>query len=151
MIFKTQTFNTIINESTRGSVRQILAFDILETLKIPLPSIEQQKEIVNKYHERLSLSKEQDEQIISKQNDIESYLIQELEYNSNDIADKTNILSFFRFKDIDKWTVKDIASSNNYISLAYETVTLSKVVSEKLNTVQIVKVLIKLVIQDTLE
>ncbi|WP_323586787.1 restriction endonuclease subunit S [Aliarcobacter butzleri] len=131
LIFKTQTFNTIINESTRGSVRQILAFDILETLKIPLPTIEEQKEIVNKYHEKLNLSKEQDEQIISKQNDIENYLIKELKYNSNNITDKTNLLSFFRFRNIDKWTVKDIASSNNYTSLVYETVTLSKVVSEK--------------------
>lgn len=131
LIFKTQTFNTIINESTRGSVRQILAFDILETLKIPLPTIEEQKKIVNKYHEKLNLSKEQDEQIISKQNDIENYLIKELKYNSNDITDKTNLLSFFRFRNIDKWTVKDIASSNNYTSLVYETVTLSKVVSEK--------------------
>ncbi len=46
LIFKTKTFLNVIKNSTKGSVRQILSYDILENLKIPLPDINTQKQLV---------------------------------------------------------------------------------------------------------
>jgi len=103
LIFKTQTFNTIINESTRGSVRQILAFDILETLKIPLPTIAEQKEIVNKYNEKLNLAKKQGIEASQKESDIEKYLFSELNFEVKNSDNENNLLQFVKFKNISRW------------------------------------------------
>lgn len=110
LIFKTQKFNTIINESTRGSVRQILAFDILETLKIPLPTIEEQKEIVNKYHEKINLSKEQERKASQKENDIEKYLFAELELKTNS-NETSKLLNFTNLKNLTRWDISFLLDS----------------------------------------
>ncbi|WP_152059508.1 restriction endonuclease subunit S [Aliarcobacter butzleri] len=117
LIFKTQTFNIIINESTRGSVRQILAFDILETLKIPLPSIEKQKEIVNKYHEKLNLSKEQEIEASQKESDIEKYLYEMLGIKKNIATnDKNSNLQFINFKNMIHWGYDQIYTNSVFKS-----------------------------------
>ncbi|WP_151948464.1 restriction endonuclease subunit S [Aliarcobacter butzleri] len=123
LIFKTQTFNTIINESTRGSVRQILAFDILETLKIPLPTIEEQKEIVNKYHEKLNLSKEQELGASKKESEIEEYLKSILALK--EIEDPTNkLLNFIKYEQINSWSYRDLLGSFLLVSNKFETLKL---------------------------
>ena len=48
-LFKTDTFNEIINDSTTGSVRQNLKFETLSKLKIPLPSLKDQKELLKRF------------------------------------------------------------------------------------------------------
>ncbi|MCT7553639.1 restriction endonuclease subunit S [Aliarcobacter butzleri] len=117
LIFKTQTFNTIINESTRGSVRQILAFDILETLKIPLPTIEEQKEIVNKYHEKLNLSKEQELGASKKESEIEEYLYEMLGIKKNIATnDKNSNLQFINFKNMIHWGYDQIYTNSVFKS-----------------------------------
>lgn len=117
LIFKTQTFNIIINESTRGSVRQILAFDILETLKIPLPSIEEQKEIVNKYHEKLNLSKKQEIEATQKESDIEKYLYEMLGIKKNITTnDKNSNLQFINFKNMINWGYDQIYTNSVFKS-----------------------------------
>lgn len=123
LIFKTQIFNTIINESTRGSVRQILAFDILETLKIPLPSIKEQKKIVNKYHEKLNLSKEQELDASKKESEIEKYLKSILALK--EIEDPTNkLLNFIKYEQINSWSYRDLLGSFLLLSDKFETVKL---------------------------
>lgn len=50
LVLKSTVFNSIIRENTTGSVRQTLSYDKLATIKIPIPSIEAQKQIVDKYN-----------------------------------------------------------------------------------------------------
>lgn len=125
LIFKTQKFNTIINESTRGSVRQILAFDILETLKIPLPSIEQQKKIVNKYHEKLNLAKKQEIESFQKKSETEIYLKSILKLKATeDLTSK--LLNFIKFEQINSWSYRDLIGNFLLISDKFETLKLNQ-------------------------
>ncbi|SCH05494.1 EcoKI restriction-modification system protein HsdS [uncultured Ruminococcus sp.] len=50
LVLKSTVFNSIIRENTTGSVRQTLSYDKLATIKIPIPSLEAQKQIVDKYN-----------------------------------------------------------------------------------------------------
>ncbi len=127
LIFKTQTFNTIINESTRGSVRQILAFDILETLKIPLPSIEQQKEIVNKYHEKLNLSKEQEIEATKKESNIETYLVKKLELNVPKTENNNDLLQFVKFKGLREWSFPFATKNREIFKSKYPIIKISDI------------------------
>lgn len=117
MIFKTDTFNQIIKDNTKGSVRQILSFDILERLQIPLPPLKLQKQLVKKYQDKLNLAKQQTEQAQQKEAEIEAYLYKELgielpkEENQND-----DILQFVQFKNLDRWDVIFLLNKNQITS-----------------------------------
>ena len=62
LVFKTETFNKVINENTTGSVRQNLSFDKLKDLEIPLPSIQEQYTIVNTYFSKINEANQLEEQ-----------------------------------------------------------------------------------------
>jgi type I restriction enzyme S subunit len=105
LIFKTKLFNEVIRENTRGSVRQILAFDILETLKIPLPPLETQKIIVKRYQDKLNLAKQQNQQAQQIKAEIETYLYKELGIELPKEEQSKNALQFVNFKGLDRWDV----------------------------------------------
>ncbi|MFZ4484286.1 MAG: hypothetical protein ACOYOL_09950 [Chthoniobacterales bacterium] len=46
LLFRSQGFNSIIRESTSGSVRQNLTFGLLSGMNVPLPNLEQQAKLV---------------------------------------------------------------------------------------------------------
>lgn len=113
LIFKTNIFNQVIKDNTRGSVRQILAFDILETLKIPLPPLEIQQQLVKNYQDKLKLAEQQSQDAQQKEAEIETYLYQELgiELPKEEIQNK-DVLQFVSFKEMFKWDVKSLIQSN---------------------------------------
>lgn len=105
LVFKTNTFNEIIKANTKGSVRQILSYDILESLKIPLPPLEVQKEIVESYYKKLDLANQQLKEIEKKEKEIEEYLYKELGIEILSNNENNKILNFVRFKDLENWGV----------------------------------------------
>ncbi len=128
LIFKSQIFNTTINESTRGSVRQTLAFDILETLKIPLPSIVQQKEIVKKYHEKLNLAKKQEIEVLQKEGHIEEYLFSALNFEVKNSDNDNNLLQFVKFKNISRWDTQSNYFNPDNLKSNYEFVRIHELI-----------------------
>lgn len=54
LMMKSNYFNTLIKDSTTGSVRQTLRFEKLAAIKAPIPSIEEQKDILDTYHATLA-------------------------------------------------------------------------------------------------
>lgn len=62
MLMKSDFFNKLINDSTTGSVRQTLRFDKLAELKAPIPPVDEQKKILEKYHLLLEEAKRNEEQ-----------------------------------------------------------------------------------------
>ncbi|MGJ0328810.1 restriction endonuclease subunit S [Aliarcobacter cryaerophilus] len=106
LIFKTQTFNTIINESTRGSVRQILAFDILETLKIPLPTIEEQKEIILKIKSYKNTKNVLEENYIALLKSFKESIF------NKEIKNENQLLIIKKFSEIENWSVHHLINSD---------------------------------------
>lgn len=54
LMMKSQYFNTLIRDSTTGSVRQTLRFEKLAAIKAPIPSIPEQQKILEAYHATLA-------------------------------------------------------------------------------------------------
>ena len=78
MLFRTERFIKIINESTTGSVRQNLTSEILKTLEIPLPSISEQETIVKNYCDKITQATTYEQQAETLEKNIESYLFESL-------------------------------------------------------------------------
>lgn len=74
LLMKTDSFNRIICDNTIGSVRQNLTYEILSQLQIPLPSVQEQQDIVNTYYKILHLQKQLDEETVALNNRVENIL-----------------------------------------------------------------------------
>lgn len=115
LLFKTDTFNKIINESTTGSVRQNLTIDILKTLKIPLPEIKEQKRLINDYFYKIQKSNVLEEEANSLEKGIDKYLHEVLEINTSKNKSETGSLSLVNFEEVERWSV-DFLVNNKYSS-----------------------------------
>lgn len=115
LLFKTETFNRIINESTTGSVRQNLTIDILRTLKIPLPEINQQHSLVQDYFSKIHASRVLEGEANSLEQEIDNYLYEALEINPSINKSEAGNLSLVNFEEVERWSV-DFLVNNKYSS-----------------------------------
>jgi type I restriction enzyme S subunit len=128
LIFKTDIFNEIIRANTKGSVRQTLSYEILESLKIPLPPLEVQKELIKEYQDRLDLANTQEQQAKDKEKEIEEYLYKELGIEIIKGNSKDSILNFVRFKDLDRWDTQSNSFNLNQIKSKFEFIKVRKII-----------------------
>lgn len=119
-LFKTNTFNNVIKESTTGSVRQNLTFETLKSLEIPLPSIVEQTRLVDAYKTKLETAQAQ--VLLSQQLevDIEKYLFESLGIIKPEEKKTNSFLQFIQFKKISEWGIDKILNFNELKSLYFE-------------------------------
>ncbi|KAA6348513.1 Type-1 restriction enzyme EcoKI specificity protein [termite gut metagenome] len=111
-LFKTERFNTIINESTTGSVRQNLTIDVLKSLDIALPPIKIQKDLLDKYYLKSKESIKLDKIAMAVEQKINPYLLEELGVRIEKNEKKKGI-TFTKFSLIDRWAVDYIFNINS--------------------------------------
>jgi restriction endonuclease S subunit len=111
-LFKTEHFNRIINQSTTGSVRQNLNFDILKTLEIPLPSPELQAEFLHQYFSINTKIQHYEKEAEKVKSEIENYLFNQLGIST--ITEQRSVIGFetTRYRDIIEWGINKITAGN---------------------------------------
>ena len=124
ILFRTDKFNELIRENTTGSVRQTLSFSSMGQIQIPLPSLEKQKEIVDRYNEKIKLAEEQKKEAQNLEEMIEQYICSELKIvNTSPKVSNEFKISFVNYKDLSRWGVeflKNNLSSKDFLkSLVY--------------------------------
>lgn len=132
ILFRTDKFNELIRENTTGSVRQTLSFSSMGQIQIPLPSLEKQKEIVDRYNAKIKLAEEQEKEARHLEEMIDQYICNELKIFSTDndsILPGTKFLTFVQLKKLSRW---DIYNNKNTVrSTKYEINKLKDVVIGK--------------------
>lgn len=120
ILFRTNKFNELIRENTTGSVRQTLSFTSMGNIKIPLPSLDIQKEFVKKYNAKIKLSEEQEQKAQDLDSSIEQYLLKELDINVGNNGKKVQnekLLSFINLKTLSRWGVEYLINKKSDASL----------------------------------
>ena len=115
ILFRTSKFNALIRESTTGSVRQTLSFSSMGNIEIPLPSIEKQREIVDKYNEMCQTAvnlKKQAVDILEKFSSLFRLKLG-IQTNAND-ASKVGFRTI-PFSKITKWSIAELSKSQTYL------------------------------------
>lgn len=128
-LFKTNTFNKIINDNTTGSVRQNLKYDTLAKIKIPLPPLEEQKTLVNAYNEKIVLALKQKEQEHQLRGEIQEYLESSLKIKSTQQSQINKGLQFIKFEDISRWDSLFLIGNIPSIDSKYPLKTFESVIS----------------------
>lgn len=111
-LFKTERFNKIINESTTGSVRQNLTFDILKTLDIALPPIDVQNKLLEAYYRKSEKALEQDIKAKEKELEINDFLLSTLGIN-HEKSERKKGITFTKFSFIDRWAADYLFNLNS--------------------------------------
>ena len=104
---KTNRFHNQICNATTGSVRQNLSFEILKTLQIPLPTLEQQNNLVELYNTKIHQAESLEKEAAEINSDIENYLIEILGIKQTTTQDyeQKGFLRFINFKDTERWDI----------------------------------------------
>ena len=115
LIMRTPTFNQIIRKNTTGSVRQSLSFKNLKDLKIPLPRLEEQKELITAYSNRVNKSLNLYQSIDNIQRKCYDYVRQTLFTEGTDKGQKksNSFLQYVHYKDIIEWGISNIMKRAN--------------------------------------
>lgn len=107
LTMKTNRFHNQICNATTGSVRQNLSFEILKTLQIPLPTLEQQNNLVELYNTKIHQAESLEKEAAEINSDIENYLIEILGIKQTTTQDyeQKGFLRFINFKDTERWDI----------------------------------------------
>lgn len=98
------------NASNWTTNRHYLQEDAFLSVKIPLPSLEEQNKMVQEYNRNIQKSFAAEQKSIELERKIESYLIEELWIKVKEKVDKNAFLQFIEYKDLFRWDSKIISS-----------------------------------------
>lgn len=139
LMMKCDVFNSLIKDSTTGSVRQILQFDRLANIKAPIPSIPEQRKLLEAYSATLT---EADKNIAAGNSFSENLLlaiqseVSSLNPMKQESVDSTSVLQFTPFATIDRWEVGSILKSGRldsvYSSFKYDSYCINELQEESL-------------------
>ena len=124
LLMKTNMFNKQVKENTSGSVRQNLTYDALASIKIPVPSLSEQTEILSVYN--LKMAEANAMQYEHSYNEIENEIEKYLQLQAYTNIDSNEKLSFINYSDCLTWDVRN-KQQRVFISSKYKQQTLSKV------------------------
>lgn len=135
LLMKSQTFNRIIRDNTTGSVRQNLSYARLRSIQIPLPSLKEQKALVEAYQVKLQEASILDDSLSTIVSEIDDIVLEKLavtHHSAKTFDDKSSCFSFLKFissSNISRWDVFN--EKQELKSWKYENTTLSHVLLEK--------------------
>lgn len=119
ILFRTNKFNELIRENTTGSVRQTLSFTSMGNIKIPLPSLDIQKEFVKKYNDKIKLAEEQEQKSNDLEKNIEKYIFEMLGLKISKNSECAK-LQFVNFMNVKLWGLDKISGNNAFSSSKYK-------------------------------
>ncbi len=108
---RSKIFQNNISYLRAEGIKNEATFDFIGDLEIPLPSIQEQKKILQKYNNRIKFIETQKKEILILEKQIETFLFSSLGITILNNAEKedNNYLKVVELKDLDRW---DIFSQN---------------------------------------
>ena len=130
LITTTKEFLLFCSNASNGTTnRHYLQEEAFLNVKIPLPSIKEQNELLEKYNNKILLAEEQEKDAKEIEESIEKYLFEELGIEKIEEKKKSSKLQFIESKNIDRWDIW--TSSNEYICNLYSFNILKNIVTQK--------------------
>ena len=114
------------NSKLRGFTKARVSVTEFLLTKIPLPSIERQRELVAQYNALLNLAKDKENQAVTMKQSIDGYLMAELGIEDNLISTNKNLFQTIEYKKLDKW----VLDASYHISSKYKIFSFDEVCSK---------------------
>lgn len=114
-VLRTSYIKRYLDTKTTGFSKTRVPVDEFLNIKIPLPSLEKQKEIVDRYNAKIKLAEEQEKEAQNLEREIDNYFLEKLgikQIQKNLKCTKNKYLTFINFKNLKRW---DALAQNFYI------------------------------------
>ena len=118
-LFKTDTFNKLINNSTTGSVRQNLTIDILKSFEIPLPSLSEQSAILSAYNTKMQEAENLEKEMENFDEEFNHFILSELGFKKNKEKQEKQDLHLVNLKDMFCWGFDQLINNQEKSSEKY--------------------------------
>lgn len=125
LVMTSDFFIKLSEQCSNGTTnRHYLQENLFLDMKIPLPPLKKQKEIIDRYNEKIKLAEEQEKKAQNLEEMIEQYICSELKIvNTSPKVSNEFKISFVNYKDLSRWGVeflKNNLSSKDFLkSLVY--------------------------------
>lgn len=124
------------NSKLRGFTKARVSVTEFLLTKIPLPSIERQKELVAQYNASLNLAKDKENQADTMEQSIDDYLMAELGIKENLPSTSNGLFQTVEYKDLSNWDIKTLKKNQNFLSSSkYSSYKCSQILSINPSTV----------------
>lgn len=114
-VIRSKKFQQYLSYLRADGIKNEATYDFIKTLKIPLPTLEKQKEIVDRYNEKIKLAEEQEKEAQNLEQEIDNNFLEKLgikQIQKNLKCTKNKYLTFINFKNLKRW---DALAQNFYI------------------------------------
>ena len=108
LMMRSEYFNTLIKDSTTGSVRQTLSYEKLAAIEAPIPPIPEQEQILKVYHATIAAA----EKSMSDGDDFSSGLLFDIQSTVSDLKEQdvstattSSILQIISYSSVSRWEV----------------------------------------------
>ena len=135
LFFKSKRFNTYMDGQVVGTTnRKYIKFnDLLNEIKIPLPKLNIQKQIVENYQNKINLANKQEQKAKDLEKDIEEYLYSELGLNTTS-KQTDQLLNFAQFLNLSRWDIGFLLD-NNISHSKYDLIPINSVINKFLKNI----------------
>lgn len=119
-VIRSNKFQQYLSYLRADGIKNEATYDFIKTLKIPLPTLEKQKEIVDRYNEKIKLAEEQEKEAQNLEQEINKYIFSELGLKIKKDLKQDKLLNFVKFSNLKLWGVDKICGTNRFYSEIYK-------------------------------
>lgn len=121
LVMTSDFFIKLSEQCSNGTTnRHYLQENLFLDMKIPLPPLEKQKEIVDRYNEKIKLAEEQEKEAQNLEQEINKYIFSELGLKIKKDLKQDKLLNFVKFSNLKLWGVDKICGTNRFYSEIYK-------------------------------
>jgi len=124
LLFRSKRVNKYMDGYVTGTTNRkyIKPNQLRDEIKIVLPSLREQNQIVANYNVKIKLAKQQEKEAVQLELDIENYLFKVLGIEKLEEKENKKGLQFVHFNSLDRWDIlaKDLRTLNGLSTSKYE-------------------------------
>jgi len=117
LLLKLKNITDVWDTNASGADGRHFRQEVLLNLKIPLPTLQTQKKLANKYNQNICLAEMQAQEAIQLERNIEDYLFDSLGLEKQEEQMDKVGLQFVSFKDFRRWGVEFMLNDDSPLSL----------------------------------
>lgn len=117
LVLRSESFKKLLDTKTSGISKSRVKIDEFLNIQIPLPPLEKQNELLEKFNKNILLAQKQENEAIQLEESIEIFFNQELgiKFNTKNNEKNNKLLQVIDYFNIEKWGVDKLKSNNQII------------------------------------
>lgn len=121
LVMTSDFFIKLSEQCSNGTTnRHYLQENLFLDMKIPLPPLKKQKEIIDRYNEKINISKRQEKIAIKLEQKLNNCIYNKLGLKIKEESQKGDFINFVKFSNLKQWGIDKITGTDRFYSKNYK-------------------------------